>query len=193
MAKASRRRDGSLRREGDGMISVREARLPDDAAAVAAIDTSFTTDAVFDLAVSGDAITLRRRKLDAPIVKRFPLDDLADPGRPWTHGFVALDGETVVGFAAVERQAWSGRMTLWHLYADTPARGRGVGRALVAAVMVEARRTGADHVWLETSNLNVPGVAAYRRLGFELCGADVTLYAGTPAEGETALFFARKV
>jgi hypothetical protein len=30
-------------------------------------------------------------------------------------------------------------------------------------------------------------------LGFRLCGLDVTLYDGTPAEGEFALFFSRPV
>jgi ribosomal protein S18 acetylase RimI-like enzyme len=52
-------------------------------------------------------------------------------------------------------------------------------------------RRGAINLWLETSNLNVPGIRAYRRLGFELCGADATLYLGTPAASEQALFFAR--
>jgi len=34
-------------------------------------------------------------------------------------------------------------------------------------------------------------VTAYRALGFSLTGADLTLYDGTPAEGEAALFFSR--
>jgi len=51
----------------------------------------------------------------------------------------------------------------------------------------------ARHIWLETSSLNAPGVAAYRALGFSLSGVDLTLYDGTPAEGETALFFSRPV
>ena len=51
-------------------------------------------------------------------------------------------------------------------------------------------RRGALHLWVETSNLNVPGIRAYRRMRFELCGADTTLYLGTPAANEQALFFA---
>ena len=37
------------------------------------------------------------------------------------------------------------------------------------------------------------GIAAYRALGFSLTGADLTLYEGTPAQGETALFFSRRL
>ncbi len=174
------------------MIRVREARLPGDAAGIAAIDRSFSTDEVFDVEAGAEAIVLRRRALPAPIVKHFPLDDLDDPARPWTHGLVALDGARLIGFAAVGFQAWNARLVLWHLYVDAAFRGRGAGRALIERVMSEAVRSGADHVWLETSNLNVPGIAAYQRLGFRLCGADTLLYAETRAAGETALFYARK-
>jgi ribosomal protein S18 acetylase RimI-like enzyme len=45
--------------------------------------------------------------------------------------------------------------------------------------------------WLETSNVNLPAVRAYERLGFRLCGLDTSLYEGTPAEGEVALFLCR--
>ncbi|HZZ37322.1 MAG TPA: GNAT family N-acetyltransferase [Caulobacteraceae bacterium] len=175
------------------MITVRDARLPDDAPAIAAIDTSFSTETIFRVEVGEEAIRLREVTLDRPLARRLPLDDLADPDRPWETAFVAVDGQAIVGFVATARSSWSGRLTLWHLYVEPARRGRGVGRALVARVMDEAVASGAEHVWLETSNLNVPAVAFYRRLGFALCGADTTLYAGTPAEGETALFFARKV
>jgi ribosomal protein S18 acetylase RimI-like enzyme len=54
-----------------------------------------------------------------------------------------------------------------------------------------ARGAGALTVWIETSHVNHPGIAAYRRLGFDICGFDTTLYRGTPAEDETALYMAR--
>ena len=74
-----------------------------------------------------------------------------------------------------------------------PARGLGVGRRLLETVAAHGGTLGARHLWLETSSLNVPGAAAYRALGFRLVGADLTLYDGTEAEGEVALFFARPV
>jgi hypothetical protein len=49
----------------------------------------------------------------------------------------------------------------------------------------------ASHVWLETSNVNVPGITAYERLGYSLCGADVRLYDGLPYGQERALYLAK--
>ena len=53
------------------------------------------------------------------------------------------------------------------------------------------RRSGALAAWVETSNVNAPGIEAYRRLGFSICGFDLTLYAGTASEGQFAIFMAR--
>ena len=175
------------------MIRVREARLPDDAAAIEAIDTSFATDTVLDVEASGEGFTLRGRRLANPITKRFPLDDVRRDDRPWSHGFVAEDDGASVGFAAAGLEPWNSRLVLWHLYVQPSARGRGVGRQLVERVARLGRQLGARHIWLETSNLNAPGVAAYRALGFSLTGIDVTLYDSTPAEGEMALFFSRSI
>lgn len=170
---------------------VREARLPGDAAAIAAIDTSFTTDVVFDVVATGAGFALRERRLPALLAKRFPLDDLHDADRPWTHGFLAEDGGACAGFAAAGFEPWNRRLVLWHLYVQPAARGRGIGRRLVERIADLGRELGARHLWLETSNLNAPGVAAYRALCFSLTGIDTTLYDGTPAEGETALFFSK--
>ena len=85
-----------------------------------------------------------------------------------------------------------GRLTLWFLYIDPAWRRRGVGRALLERVEAHGREVGATHVWLETSNVNVPGVAAYERLGYSLCGADRTYY-GAYMPGETALYLAKSL
>ena len=173
------------------MIAIREARLPDDADAIEAIDTSFTTYVTYDVEASGEGFVLRERSLASPLTKRFPLDDVRADDRPWSHGVLAEDGAECLGFAACGFEAWNRRLTLWHLYVQGAARGRGIARRLVEAVVDVGRDLGARHLWLETSSLNVPGVAAYRALGFTLTGIDATLYDGTPAEGEVALFFSK--
>lgn len=175
------------------MPVVRAANLRQDAAGIAAIDTSFTTRQVYDIAVVGDEVRLALRDLAAPLTKRFPLDDLEDPERPYDQAWVAVEDQAIVGFAATSYAAWNRRLVLWHLYVDGPRRGRGVSRQLLAFVEAQGVARGARHIWLETSSLNAPGVAAYRALGFSLSGVDLTLYDGTPAEGETALFFSRPV
>jgi ribosomal protein S18 acetylase RimI-like enzyme len=175
------------------MIAIRAARLPDDPAAIEAIDTSFSTDVVFDVEADGGGFALRERRLATPRSKRFPLDDVRGDERPWSHSFVAEDGGVCVGFAAAGFEAWNRRLVLWHLYVQAGARGRGVGRRLLERVADLGRELGARHIWLETSNLNAPGVAAYRALGFTLTGVDTTLYDATPAEGEIALFFSKPI
>jgi ribosomal protein S18 acetylase RimI-like enzyme len=173
------------------MLVVRDALLPQDAPGIAAIDTSFATGQVYDVSALGDEIRLVLRRLDAPITKRFPLDDLEKPDRPYDRAWVAVDDGRCVGFAATSYAQWNHRLVLWHLYVDLPKRGRGIARRLLRDVAAHGVDCGARHLWLETSSLNAPGVAAYRALGFSLTGIDLTLYDGTPAEGEVALFFSR--
>ena len=63
---------------------------------------------------------------------------------------------------------------------------------MLAEVEQYARKVGATQVWLETSNVNVPGVRAYERLGYALCGVD-SLYYGSYMPGESALYLAKTV
>ncbi|AUX42269.1 uncharacterized protein SOCE26_036990 [Sorangium cellulosum] len=87
-------------------------------------------------------------------------------------------------------EEWNRRMSIWHFYIDLPYRGRGGGRELMRAGIEWGRRAGAKMAWIETTHLNDPGIQAYRRLGFEICGFDASLYRGTPAEGEIAVYMA---
>jgi len=172
---------------------VRTAIFPGDIPGVAALDTAFTTSQVYEVTVSGDRIELILRDLDKPLTKRFPLDDLESPDRPYDTAWVAVEDEAIVGFAAASYASWDRRLVLWHLYVSPARRRQGVARALLQSVEAHALAVEARHIWLETSSLNAPGVAAYRALGFSLSGVDLTLYDGTPAEGEIALFFSRSV
>lgn len=90
-----------------------------------------------------------------------------------------LDASTLrspTGFYVV---AWSGGVPLGHAHlalTDPPemqdvlvaagARGRGVGRALVEALLREARDLGADRLRLTVSETNAAARAVYERLGF---------------------------
>ena len=172
-------------------MEIRRSVLPDDAAGIAALDTSVVTANVFAASVGPQGIALRL--MPKTVTKRFPIDDLDDHGRPWTTGWVAVDRTRVVGFAAAGFNAWNRRLVLWHFYVDAGRRGQGVGRRLMEAVLAEAMAVEARHVWLETSNHNPPGILAYEVLGFTLSGLDLTLYDATPSEGEFALFFSRAV
>jgi ribosomal protein S18 acetylase RimI-like enzyme len=125
------------------------------------------------------------------VTKSFPLD--LDSQREWESTWLALDRGRPVGVAATEYQNWNRRVVIWHLYVNPDQRRRGIGRRLLETALAAAHEAGARTAWLETSSLNLPGVRAYERLGFRLCGLDTSLYDATPAEGEVALFLCRKL
>jgi ribosomal protein S18 acetylase RimI-like enzyme len=172
------------------MVAIREMDRAADRAGVEAIDTSFETASRFDVVVGPRSIELVERALEVPLVKRYPIEDAFAFWASWDLGFVADDGG-IVGFAAVEYEPWHRRLVLWHLYVAPARRNQGIARALVTRVEDHGRRLGARRVWLETSNVNVPGIAAYARLGYALCGADTTLYEATYTEHEAAIFLSK--
>ena len=170
-------------------LTIRTLDRKTDRPAVESIDTSFETETIFDVVTRPRGIELVERRLDAPLVKRYSIDEVFAAWARWETGWVA-DDDGVRGFATVQHEAWNARLILWFLYIDPAWRRRGVGRALVENVEAYGLEVGADHVWIETSNVNVPAVAAYERLGYALCGADTRLY-GPYMPGETAIYLAK--
>ena len=166
---------------------------PKDRAGIEAIDTSFETSSIYDIVVGPQRIELALRLLAAPLVKRYAIEDAFAHWAQWEVGFVADDDGRIVGFAAVAFEAWHARLVLWHLYVVPDRRREGIGAALLARVEEHGRSLGANRVWLETSNVNVPGIAAYQRLGYALCGVDTTLYDGMPYSNESAIYLAKKL
>lgn len=136
-----------------------------------------------------DGFTLRETPVDPPLVKVFPDD--GDGGFDGLHVEVAVVGGLVRGFVAAGVEEWNRRLVVDTLAVAPAHRGAGVGRALMERACAHGRSLGARTAWLEVTNVNAPAVRAYRRMGFELCGLDTTLYRGTASEGETALFMSR--
>ena len=171
-------------------IVIRPAVLPDDAPGIEAIDGSFETDAVFH--VQEDPRGFRLVPTPVPVrTKRFWVYDLNREDRDWDEAHVALDGGKIVGFVCTSWQFWNRRLVLWHIYVNRPYRGQGLGHRLLEPVYARARRQKALCLWLETSNLNAPGIAWYERQGFRLGGLDTTLYSGTEAAEEVGLYFVK--
>ncbi|MFD7624871.1 GNAT family N-acetyltransferase [Streptomyces sp. NPDC059851] len=169
---------------------------PEDAEAIVALDSSFTTSTVFEVAVTDGGFTLREVPVDPPLVKVFPEDDGDDDADSDGGGadgdgrtFVAVGADGVLaGFAAVSYAAWNRRLTIEDIEVAPDHRGRGVGRALIGQAADFARERGAGHIWLEVTSVNAPAIHAYRRMGFAFCGLDTSLYQGTASEGEQALY-----
>ncbi|MGW4323076.1 GNAT family N-acetyltransferase [Streptomyces sp. NPDC004684] len=190
--------DGAAAPGTTGTVVYRVAR-PEDGEAVAGIDTSFTTDSVFEVTGGDGGFRVVETRVEPPVHKVFPADD-ADGGGEDSEGgpgpgrtVVALDGGEVCGFVTASFAPWNRRLTIRDIAVAPAWRGRGVGRTLMRHAVGFAKECGAAHVWLEVSNVNAPAVHAYLRAGFVLCGLDTSLYEGTDSAGEVALFMSRRV
>jgi ribosomal protein S18 acetylase RimI-like enzyme len=170
------------------------AAVPEDAPAIEALDSSFTTGSVFRVTVTEEGFGVREVPVDPPLTKVFPEDE---PHGDEEDGAGEADRRTFVaegasgapaGFVAVSYSGWNRRLTIEDIEVGPEHRGKGVGRALMGLAVEFARERGAGHLWLEVSNVNAPAIHAYRRMGFAFCGLDTTLYDGTPSEGEQALY-----
>ena len=55
-------------------------------------------------------------------------------------------------------------------------RGMGIGKALVGALIDDAKKTGASVVMLEVRKSNASAIALYEKAGFELVGQRKNFY-----------------
>jgi ribosomal protein S18 acetylase RimI-like enzyme len=86
----------------------------------------------------------------------------------------ARDSDGILGSAGLGSHWEPGRATtatLFGMYVAPRGRGRGVGEALVRAVLEEARRLGKSEVVLEVTSSNESAAAVYARCGFVRTGA----------------------
>lgn len=171
-------------------VEIRAAEFPDDEPGIAAIDTGFTTETIFDIEIGPRAVRLIETPIP-PRLKRFVIYDLGEDWRQWDEAHVATDSGRIVGFVASSYQFWNRRVVLWHIYVDPPYRKRGIGDRLLAKVLERAEREKALAIFFETSNLNAPAIAWYERKGFSLGGADTTLYSAAKEADEKGLFFVK--
>ncbi len=89
------------------------------------------------------------------------------------HRFVALDGDRVLGWAALstvsDRCVYAGVAEL-SVYVAAEARGRGVGSDLLAAVVASSEAAG---IWTLQTGIfpeNAASVALHRKAGFRVVG-----------------------
>lgn len=96
-------------------------------------------------------------------------------GRPLWVALVLEDGEGgVAGYAILGVVESQGELA--NLAVRKEDRGRGLGRALLEAVLAEARRRGVDRLFLEVRRSNRAALALYRRRGFRDVGVRRNYY-----------------
>ena len=78
------------------------------------------------------------------------------------HGFVAFDGEDVVGVITYRISDDACEV----ISLDSLREGQGIGTALMNAVMHAAKKHGFRRMWLITTNDNIHALAFYQKRGF---------------------------
>lgn len=96
-----------------------------------------------------------------------------------------LGDGTAVGCVALRPLEGIGCCEMKRLYVAPDGRGLGLGRALVEAVVAEARRLGYREIWLDTLPSMHAAQALYRGLGF----APMAAYYDTPISGTVFMRF----
>jgi 8-oxo-dGTP pyrophosphatase MutT (NUDIX family)/GNAT superfamily N-acetyltransferase len=82
-----------------------------------------------------------------------------------THaGFVALDGDAVIGFILYNIADNDCEITVL----ESVREGQGIGRALIGTVLGVAKEAGCRRMWLVTTNDNTHAIRFYQRFGFAL-------------------------
>lgn len=89
--------------------------------------------------------------------------------------FVAIEGEAPTGFVVVE---YAGNDAVVSAIAvREAARGRGIGRKLLARAEAAARRMGADRLTLMTSQSNLAALELFLHSGFRMVDRQNRYYA----------------
>jgi len=129
-------------------------------------------------------VLFRATENDAELLAVLHASAFADP---WTDRAICelLAGPGVFVFYTkdgfVMGRAAGGEAEILTLAVRPDARGKGLGRALIAAIAAHAHELGAGSIFLEVGDDNPAALALYAGLGFERVGQRKGYYAGKDA------------
>ena len=126
----------------------------------------------YELAADAFTSTAAERAVEP---ESFWVKRIADPSG-LTAAFGAFEGRELVGTVALEFSAkpkTKHKALVIGMYAAPAARGKGIGRALLEAVVAHARsKDGLLSLTLTVTEGNEPAVSLYRRVGFQAFGVE---------------------
>lgn len=79
-------------------------------------------------------------------------------------GFIAVEGDVLLGYVLYAVENGQCEILVLHSLQEN----RGVGKALIEAVLSVARAQHCSRVWLITTNDNIHAIRYYQRVGFAL-------------------------
>ena len=140
------------------------------------------SDRFLSVEPAGEGFDVRWIMSDKPLrmsVCDVMLSDWLD--QPAAYG--AFEGGRLVGFVEGALEKWNNRYRISNICVfDGADRRRGVGTALMQAVLEEAVRSGARMAVLETQSFNFKAISFYRKNGFEIIGFDRYAYSNRGPE-----------
>lgn len=169
---------------------IRKPLWPDDSAAIAAIDASYSSEQIHRVEFSGLGISIRQSKVAPAYQKTMVVPDLVAEVQAASKSAVVEIDSRVCAVAAIQLEAWNRRAILRHFYVDKSKRRTGIGSELLGFLLWKAANRGARCLWVETQNTNDPAIQFYLKNGFQFCGVDSSLYAPEgAAPAECAMYF----
>ena len=142
----------------------------------------YVTNGYYDIQPTGSGFRMDYVPFEAPEERSFDDEFFGE----WLHepkAFGAFEGERLLGYAEGALEEWNNRFRISNICVfDAGMRGRGIGGALMAAILKEADRSGARMAVLETQTCNEKAIAFYRRNGFAIIGFDLYSYSNTDPE-----------
>ena len=170
-------------------MEIRSLNWQTDRAALSELDTSFVVERIYKLRVSPFSFAFDEQSSPSPFTKAYEITLTEEEFRNSIVSLGAFQDARLCGLAVVREEKWNRRAVITDFFVDRNFRRRGVGRAMMDLLDRRARDAGLRALWVETQNTNVPAICFYRRVGFEICGFDRTLYDG--GSQEIALYLSK--
>ena len=100
----------------------------------------------------------------------------------------AYEGEKCVGLAVFRNDFWK-YLYVYDLKVNAAHRGNGIGKALIAAGLAEAKKRNYLGLYLQAQDNNLNACLFYLKTGFTIGGFNNRVYDGTSQEGKSDIFF----
>jgi phosphinothricin acetyltransferase len=138
---------------------------------VEVLESTNTFDMVPRSAVEQEAWILEHSGVHPALVAT----EAPDPRTPGAPGLIGANGEIVLGFGSLssfrERSGYSATAEN-SVYVDRAQRGKGVGKALLAELLVLASAHGFHSVIARIAGHNETSIGLHEAAGFELVGVE---------------------